>query len=221
MAEISPVQNETDFFIAIPCDFTEHGSKLWYVVNTPRIGFVKEWFFILKIISNGIVDDSWTDICLGMTEFSQFNLSGLAVLIRRIIGNINTLPSISLCIPFIQKACTLILGDALKEITYRRITTFPFAVVLRIGKWSVCCSLSRSFSIVTCSPLQLNVSNAIVLLFTARTVTVNFLWVELQKKERVSALSLETCIQIFILFEDHDSTAKQENHCKSVIYFPL
>lgn len=109
-----------------------------------------------------------------MTEFSQFNLSGLTVLIRRIIGNINTLPSISLCIPFIQKACTLILGDALKEITYRRITTFPFAVVPRIGKWSVCCSLSRSFSIVTCSPLQLNVSNAIVLLFTARTVTVNF-----------------------------------------------
>lgn len=133
-----------------------------------------------------------------MTEFSQFNLSGLTVLIRRIIGNINTLPSISLCIPFIQKACILILGDALKEITYRRITTFPFAVVPRIGKWSVCCSLSRSFSIVTCSPLQLNVSNAIVLLFTARTVTVNFLWVELQKKERVSALSLETCIQIFI-----------------------
>ena len=33
----------------------------------------------------------------------------------------------------------------------------------------------------------------------------------MQKKERGSALSLETCIQIFILFEDHDSTAKQEN----------
>ena len=63
----------------------------------------------------------WAKVLLplvGMTEFSQFNLSGLTVLIRRIIGNINTLPSISLCIPFIQKACTLTLSDALKEITY-------------------------------------------------------------------------------------------------------
>ena len=148
-AKISSIKNKSNLSIAISLNFFNHKLQLRNIINTSWILLIHQWFTIIQIISYGIVKDWEASIHLSSSVLDHTDISGFAVLIRRIIRDINPLSMISFFIPFVQKSLPLILINTSEEFRKSGIT-INFHVfckqrmVKRIVRIILCCITLRN-----------------------------------------------------------------------------
>ena len=111
-AEISPVKNKTDITVPISFRFGYHIIQLGYIHNTPRILFIKQRLSVRVVIANAVVYDRFVLVLFCMPIFRKLNIACLAVLVCRIIANIDWTVMISVLIPAIDKRYPLIICHA-------------------------------------------------------------------------------------------------------------
>ena len=87
--KIPSVQDKTGILIPIRYGLVQHQLKLRDIDDTARIGLVEQRLPVVAIVRYGIVEDRKHPVFLGMSEFNDLDITGLAVLIGRIIGNID------------------------------------------------------------------------------------------------------------------------------------
>ena len=103
LAEIAAVENEAYMLVTIPFGFSKHVSQLRDVNDAPRITLIKQWFPVVPVIRNGVIEHRQPLVFLWMSYLNQFDISGFAILVGCVIGDVDFLPVISFLIPFIEK----------------------------------------------------------------------------------------------------------------------
>ena len=84
--EISPVQYESNLFVAICLRFVQHKLKLGNIIDAARILLVKKRLPIVCIVGNRIVEDRQIFIIFCISILSHLDITGLAVLVCSIVS---------------------------------------------------------------------------------------------------------------------------------------
>ena len=74
------------------------------------------------VVGNGQVKNRRLFAFFGISEFEDIDVARLTVLIRRIVGDVNTLTMVSFCVPVIEKSKDVVLGNSIEKATDSRVT---------------------------------------------------------------------------------------------------
>lgn len=82
-----------------------------YIGNRSWILFIEERYAVCFVHCNRQVEYWKPFIILGFSELDDVDITGIAVLVSRIIGNIDPAFMVSAAVPFIQEPDALVFGD--------------------------------------------------------------------------------------------------------------
>ena len=123
-AKVSPVQNKPNIFIAVCLRFVQRILQLRYVYNTPRIVLIKQRFPVCTVVCYGAVKYGLIRLIFRFPKLNHINISGLAVLVRCIVGDINLFTVISACVPFIQEINCRIITYVVQKTGYFAVAVY-------------------------------------------------------------------------------------------------
>ena len=94
--------------ITIRIRLVQHELQLGEIDDTSRVCLVEQRFSVVNLISDGVVEDRQSPVFLGVPEFDDLDIPGLAVLIGRIIGNIDLILLFLDRVPFVLERNTVL-----------------------------------------------------------------------------------------------------------------
>ena len=101
--------------VAIIDDLVYKKSKLGYIYNGSRVFLIKKRDSVGLVKSDSYVKDWDAPVILCFSVFDQADVTGFAVFIGRIIGDVYPLLMVSAFVPVVKKSQDLFLADRRKK----------------------------------------------------------------------------------------------------------
>jgi hypothetical protein len=106
--EVSPVKNETGLPVSIPLCLQQHLLELGDINDASGVFFVIKRLRVVVIIGNRIIQNRFPVVIFRMSDLDTLKITCLAVLVRRIITDIDLFTVIMSAVPFILESNALI-----------------------------------------------------------------------------------------------------------------
>ena len=103
LIEVSAVQYESGTLVSVCGCSLKHVLKLRHIVHAARILLIKQRQPVVSVIRNRIVVYQLVLFLFLVPELCKFYVSGLAMLVGRIVGKVDLLSVIPLAVPVILK----------------------------------------------------------------------------------------------------------------------
>ena len=103
LAEVAPVQDEAYIPVTVGLGFLQHELQLRDIDDAAGILLIEQGLAVGLVIGDGIVEDGKPPFLLCMTVFYNGKVPGLAVLVRGVIGDVDSFPVVPLAVPPIEE----------------------------------------------------------------------------------------------------------------------
>ena len=114
-AKVSTIEYEADVAVLIRQGFVDEIAELTDIVDRSRVYLVEQRHLIGAVVCHSDVDDRRGLVIFGIAEFGKVNISGLRVLVGRVVGDVDALLMLAVGVPIFEETDDLLVGDVGQE----------------------------------------------------------------------------------------------------------
>ena len=124
-AEVAAVQDEAHVVVAVALRLREHELQLAHVHDAAGVLLVEERLAVFLVVGDGVVEDGRTAVLLGVAVLDHLYVARLAVLVRRVVRDVDAVPALAPYVPAFQELGDLVLRHLREERGHGRVGVAP------------------------------------------------------------------------------------------------
>lgn len=115
LAEVAAVDDEAHVPVAVGGGRAHHVLQLGDVDDAARVLLVEERLALAHVVGEGVVEHRPLPAVLGVAGLDDGDLAGPAVLVRRVVGDVDPLPVVAPAVPFVEERRGVPVRDGVEE----------------------------------------------------------------------------------------------------------
>ncbi len=115
LAEVAAVEDEAHVPVAVGGGRVHHVLQLRHVDDAARVLLVEERLALSHVVGDRVVEHRPVPAVLGVAALDDGDLPGPAVLVGRVVGDVDPLPVVAPAVPFVEERRGVLVRDGVEE----------------------------------------------------------------------------------------------------------